>query len=113
MSELMEKMKQFGADTTGILSRFLDNEALYAACMQVFRQDPNYAALGAAIEQSDYATALDYAYTLKGVVANLGLTPLFDILERIILALRMHTYDDLAAQYALLRGEMERLDAIL
>ena len=63
-------------------------------------QDENMQKLGAALANRDYTAAFEAAHTLKGVVGNMGLTPLYEAVCVIVEPLRSRECrDDYAALY--------------
>lgn len=100
MGTLVEKVRTYGADVSGAMERFLDDEDLYEKCLLTFVDDESFAGLKEAIDNKDYEQAFNCAHTLKGVAANLGLTPLYDAIVGIVEPLRAKDYSDLDNQYA-------------
>ena len=72
----LEDLKSFGADTQDGLTRCMNNEALYLKLVQLSVSDGKIAALRKAIEDGDLERAFELAHALKGVFANLALSPL-------------------------------------
>lgn len=78
MYELLKRqLAENGADVEGALRRFIGNEALYVKFFLKLKDDPSYGDLNRNLEQGNYEEAFKAAHTLKGVSANLGLTPLY------------------------------------
>jgi len=75
--QLKQKLVENGADVEGTLHRFMGNGALFLKFLVKFKDDQNFALLRNSIEQKDYEEAFKAAHTLKGVSANLGLTPIY------------------------------------
>ena len=88
MSVLLDKLKVMGCDIDGAMGRFLDNEAFYEKCFGKMLQDPAFEALGIALKAGSVEDASHQAHTLKGVLANMGITPLYDIVVQIVEPLR-------------------------
>lgn len=99
MVNLIEILKEQGADVEDILERFLGDEEFYTDCFREFMLDDNFEALGKAIEDQDYGHAFDCAHALKGVAGNLGLKPLYYAVSDIVSALRTQQFDDLGTLY--------------
>lgn len=79
MDELLkQKLMENGADVEGTLQRFRGNGDLYLRFLKKLKDDQNYAKLKEYVEQGDYEEAFKAAHTVKGVSANLGLTPILD-----------------------------------
>ena len=73
----IEKLRQFGADTGDGLERCMNNEAFYLRLVNMALEDGNYRKLTDALASGDCKAAFHAAHTLKGVLANLSLTPLY------------------------------------
>ena len=84
----IDKLKAFGADTTTGLSRCLNNEMLYLRLVSKFLEDTNIYTLKEAVLNKDYDKAFECAHALKGVLANLSIAPLYDIIVNITEDLR-------------------------
>ena len=77
----MRTFKRYLKNTQGRLSengaRFMGMK-MYMKFLGMLFQDPSMEKLGQALKDKDYGEAFTAAHTLKGVTANMGLTPLFD-----------------------------------
>lgn len=109
MSELSEKMRNYGIDVAETMERFVEDEDLYVECLHEYLDNPDFDMLGDAIKTQDYVKAFDRAHTLKGVAGNMGLKPLFDVLCNIVEPLRVHDYSNLDPQYADVMLEREKV----
>ena len=98
MDQKLECLRDWGCDVDGALERMLGDEELYLECLSMLLEDEGFDALGAALEQGDAAAAFDCAHALKGVLANLGLTPLLDQVEKIVEPLRAGLIDGLLVE---------------
>lgn len=88
MGEFREIFEVYGADYNSTMARFMGNEAMYLKFLDMLFKDDNLEKLGTALEQQDYEAAFAAAHTLKGVVGNMGLTPLFNAVCAIVESLR-------------------------
>ncbi len=84
----VEKLKLFGAKADEGLQRCMGNEALYLRLVGRFLEDSSFANLKAAIEVNDLEKAFQLAHALKGVLGNLSLTPLYDVIYELTELLR-------------------------
>lgn len=107
MGTLIEEIRAYGADVDGALERFLDDEDLYEKCLLTFVDDESFAGLKEALDGKDYEQAFNCAHTLKGVAANLGLTPLYEAIVGIVEPLRGKDYSNLDSQYAVVAEAYE------
>lgn len=97
--ELKAKLTAYGADAEGIQERFLGDWGFYERCYVSFLADSSFEKTGQAIEAGDYRAAFDCAHSLKGLSANMGLTPLFDTVCILVESLRAEDYEDLNGKY--------------
>ncbi len=95
MDTLLQHLADWGCDVGGALERLADDEALYITCLQMFTTDAGFAELRAALDKQDMPAAFDAAHTLKGVSANLGLTPLSAAIALLVEDLRAQRGDRL------------------
>lgn len=114
MTKILEELKNWGCDVDGAMERFMGDEELYMSCLKTVVNDKSYEALHDGLLEGDLQGAFDNAHTLKGVLANMGLTPMFDIVVRIVEPLRagnmenlMPVYEELVAANERLRGMVE------
>ena len=113
MSKLFEALDNWGCDVKGAMERFLDDEGLYVTCLETVITDDAFEKLGVALEQKQIQAAFDYAHTLKGVFANLGLTPMFLLVEELVEPLRAGNGENLETAYEKLLEANEYLKQIL
>ena len=74
----LDQLKAFGADTETGLQRCINNEDFYLTLVKKALSDDSFDKLKEAIDTKDYDTAFEISHALKGVLANLALTPLAD-----------------------------------
>ena len=99
MNELLKKLEDWGCDIAGAMERVVDDEELYVTCLEIFLTDENFEALGTAIAEKNLDAAFEYAHALKGVAANLGLTPVYAPVSELVEILRKQADGDLAGMY--------------
>lgn len=108
VSALLNELRERGCDVDGALARFLNKEDFYTKCYKKFLDDPAFAGLDEALKQKDADAAFRHAHTLKGLTANMGLTPLHDLVVRIVEPLRGGLYsDELLEIYNTMMKEIE------
>lgn len=83
-----KQLEENGADVEGTLKRFMGKDTLYLKFLGKFPADQNYANLGTNLETGAYEEAYKCAHALKGVVGNLGLTPVFEKVSTLVEELR-------------------------
>ena len=70
-------LEAYGADVKEGLTRCLSNESFYLRMVGMTLEDENLGRLGKALEEEDWKGAFEAAHALKGVMANLALTPVY------------------------------------
>ncbi|MEG2957775.1 MAG: Hpt domain-containing protein [Christensenellaceae bacterium] len=100
MDNMLEKLKEYGADITGAMGRFLNDVDLYKTCFQICLEDEAFEKLGQAIAAMEYDNAFEYAHALKGITGNMGLMPLYQVIHCMVEDLRRKEYDNLQSLYA-------------
>lgn len=87
----VENLKKYGANTEEALQRCMNNEALYLKLVDRFLEQNAFPGLKEAIYKHDLEGAFHVAHSLKGVLGNLSLTPLFKIIYEMTELLRNRT----------------------
>ena len=100
----LDDLKAFGVDVEDGLRRCMNNEEFYLRLVESEKNDQKFDALQEAVEAGDLDAAFEAAHSLKGVTANLALTPLSEPLSEITELLRVK--ED--ADYATLVDEIMR-----
>lgn len=113
MSKLTEQLELMGCDMEGALNRFLNDEEFYEECYGDVLVDPAFGKLKEALEAKDAETAFQCAHTLKGVISNMGLTSMYDIIIRIVEPLRNGNAENLMPIYDELMKDFERYKALV
>lgn len=110
---IIEELKNWGCDVEDAMTRFLDDEEFYVTCLYTMVQDPAYGRLGEALRAGDVQEAFEQAHTLKGVLSNMGLTPIYEIVIQLVEPLRNGNGDNLMPIYEKLLMANERLKEII
>ena len=95
---LLRSLDHWGANTREAMHNMLGDKSFYLDLLYAFLEDNNLCELGKKIENQQYQEAFMMAHTLKGVSANLSLTPIYDVLSRIVEQLRDGTGDKLDSE---------------
>jgi HPt (histidine-containing phosphotransfer) domain-containing protein len=85
----IDALRQFGANIQDGLSRCMNNEAFYLRLVNMALDDASFEKLSEAVKSGDKKAAFEAVHALKGVMANLALTPLFDVLSEMTELLRV------------------------
>lgn len=108
----IDALREYGADVEQGLSRCMNNEAFYLRLVGMTLNDKNFDALRAALKVGDLDRAFDAAHSLKGVLGNLALTPIYDEVYRLTELLRSRTDMDYSGSVAAIdekRAELTKL----
>ena len=105
----IEKLRAWGADVDEAMARCLNNEAFYLRLVDKALQDPGFDRLKETIAAGNLDKAFDAAHALKGVLANLALTPILDPVREITELLRARTRTDYAPLLAAIDEQKARL----
>ena len=109
----VEKLNEYGANTSEGLGRCMGNEALYLRLVSAVAAQPDFDKLNEAVAAGDLKTAFESAHALKGVLGNLSLTPLYDKVSEITELLRARTetdYSPLLSEISALRDGLKKLE---
>lgn len=113
MDERIEKLRGWGCNITEALERMADDEDFYLECLQDVLTDQYFARLEEALRARDVELAFNAAHTLKGVFANVGLTPMYEQVCAIVEPLRAGSAENLMDRLETLLHMKERLAKIL
>lgn len=113
MTEKLEKLREYGAEVDEALQRFMNNEALYVKCLNIFLTDDNLPLLAKAMSDKNYDQAFFAAHALKGVMLNLSLTPLYNTVVPLVEALRHKEYDGIEAKYQIFLKGLEEFKKVV
>lgn len=108
----IEKLESFGANTAEGLARCAGMEAFYIKLVNMSLNEGNYDKLKTAIQNNDLDGAFEAAHALKGVLGNLSLTPLYDIVSEMTELLRSRTQMDYQPMLDQLFAKKEELCAL-
>ncbi len=88
MSALLDELKAMGCDTEDALDRFLNNEEFFEQCLVKFLDDDVFETLGKNLSDQSIEDSFRSAHNLKGVCANLGITPMYTAIYDMVEDLR-------------------------
>jgi len=78
--EQKEMLKKENIDVEDAMERFLDNEELYMKFLLKFVEDENFEKMKKALEENRGEDAFKFAHTMKGVVGNLSINGLYEVI---------------------------------
>ena len=96
----IEELRSAGADVETGLSRCLGKEDLYIKLIGMGLGDAKFEELGEAVNAGDLDKAFELCHALKGVIGNLALTPLYEVLSDLTEKLRAREEADYQAMYS-------------
>ena len=105
MENFKEIFENYGGDYNSTMPRFMNNESMYLKFLNMLFKDDNLKKLNDAIQSGDLEKAFEAAHTLKGVVANMGLTPMYNAVCVIVEPLRAKRGD---ADYNAMLSDIEK-----
>ncbi len=85
---MLDELKEFGVDIDEGLERLMKNEELYIKLIKMATADSNFSKLEKAINENDLESAFEAAHSLKGVLGNLSIKPIYDKIYEITELLR-------------------------
>lgn len=88
---VLDSLKAAGADTEDGLKRCLGKEDFYLKMINLALKNENFELLGGALKAENFAGAFELCHALKGVIANVSLTPLYDLISDLTEKLRACT----------------------
>lgn len=109
----IQALKDYGANIQEGVSRCMGNEAFYLRMVGMLAADPHTAQLEKALGENDLKAAFEAAHALKGVLANLALTPALKPVSEITEYLRAQTDMDYQPLMGEIRQAMDQLMAII
>ncbi len=113
MDKRIEYLGKQGCNIKEALDRMFNDEEFYLECLMEIPDDQNFNILRSALENHDTQTAFDAAHTLKGVLSNLSLTPLYNKIVEIVEPLRAGNDNELIPKFNELFEMKNKLGDIL
>lgn len=109
----VQSLKELGVNTDEGLARCLNNEAFYFRLIGMALNDGAYDSLRAALDAGDTRAAFEETHKLKGMLANLALTPILDPVSKLTEILRNDQEGDREALFAEIIKQRNALLAML
>ena len=98
----IESLEEVGANVEEGLARCLGKKDFYLKMVNMALSNQNFELLGASLKEKNFDRAFELCHSLKGVVGNVSLSPLYDSLCSLTEKLRSHADGD----YDTLFGEV-------
>lgn len=113
MSEMIETLRKAGCDVDGALDRCLQDEEFYLSLLSQSVEDEAFDKLGNCLKEHKVQEAFDCAHTLKGIMSNMGLTPVYNIVVKIVEPLRKGDDTGLEPVFDELMVEIDKFRVLL
>ena len=109
----MEKLRAFSPTADEGLSRCMNNESFYFRLIGMAVNEQSFGLLKEALDAGDYKKAFEEAHKLKGMLGDLSLAPMFDIVSRLTELLRPGQPCDCTALVDELLAKRDELAAMI
>lgn len=113
MENLFEQLRDWGCDIDGAMTRFLNDEDLYVECLHTLMDNEAFTKLEESLNEGEIDQAFHWAHTLKGVLANMGLTPIYEVVARIVEILRAGSNENTMPIYREMMEQRAKLQEIM
>ena len=111
--QVIERLIRWGCDVPGALPRFISNRDFYCRMLALVPGEKSFEKLGTALAAEDIKGSFDAAHTLKGMLGNMGLTPLYDEVCAIVEPLRAGSLEGTRQHYDTLKQQKKKLENLL
>ena len=108
----LDDLRAFGANVDEGLGRCMGMEAFYLQLAETVKTEQGFGKLKEAMDAGDLDAGFEAAHALKGVLANLAITPIQRPVEEITELLRAHAETDYAPLVDTIMSEWERYCAL-
>ena len=109
----IEKLNEYGADTTSGVKRCANNVALYLRLVNTVPSNQGFNGLYEAIKNNNLDEAFSMAHGLKGILANLSLDPLLKPVIEITEHLRNRDNIDYSQYVSIIEEKRKLLEDLL
>lgn len=110
---IIDRLIQWGCNVQGAMPRFLNSTDMYCLLLRSVPEQDDFEALGNALNAGDKTATFEKAHALKGVLANMSLTPMYTEVCEIVELLRSGTMEGVSSHYEKLMQEKTVLQDIL
>lgn len=98
MREILSNLKEEGCNIEKALERFFYDEELYIQCYGKLFESEEFALLQKRIAAKEKEASLKSTHSLKGVLANLELTPMRSVVLEMETAIKTDSWQEAAIQ---------------
>ena len=100
-----KQLQEAGVNLDKALNRFMGNETMYDKFLFLFTQEKSFEELEKSLDNRNVQEAFMLAHTMKGIVANLEIQPLLDLLSPMTEQLRKGNMEGIAEQWDSLKAK--------
>ena len=105
----LDTLREFGADVDSGLARCMNNEGFYIMLVKKVIADKRLEQLEQQLKGKNLDAAFESAHTLKGMYANLSLTPITEPVSKMTELLRSKTDTDYSPMLNEAKAQFEKL----
>ena len=105
----IDALREYGADVDDGLARCMNNEGFYLKLVRNAIETERLSQLEAQLQHEDLDAAFETAHALKGLYANLSLTPLTKPISEMTKLLRSCTKMDYSALFSEAKSQFDKL----
>lgn len=109
----VDLLRSFGAAVDEGLERCLDDEEFYLGLIPGALEESYYKSIEDLVKSGDFRQAFEVAHSLKGILANLALTPILNPVSEITEGLRANKDMDYSVLIAKMWEERNKLFALI
>lgn len=110
---IINKLKEYGCEIDEAMPRFGNNSEFYCTLLAMVPEDEAFLNLEKALNSKNIKEAFEQAHTLKGVLGNMGLTPMYNKTILIVEPLRQGKLDNVETNFKELMHDLAVLKNIL
>ena len=110
---VLEKLENIGCNIKEGLERCLNKEDFYLKLLKMAVSENKVYELKDSINNKDYDKAFSISHTLKGVYANLAITPLYNLLYNLTEELRIKKEMDYTNEISEIISLFEKIKSII
>lgn len=111
--KLIKALEDWNCDTKSALDRMLGDEDFYASLLMEYKDSFDFNRLREASAQGRCQEAFEVAHALKGVLGNLGLTPLYTMVCEVVEMLRKGSCEGIPEKADAMIAKKAELDRLL
>ena len=108
----INKLREYGANVDEGLTRCLNKEDFYIMLVNKAIEDTKLSKLESQLNEKDLDAAFETAHALKGMYANLALTPMVEPISEITELLRVRTDTEYTELLEKAKTQFEKLSAL-